>query len=79
MSKVKTYLELGSLGIISGDNKRSLECYVHPAYFRQRKSYDEYYIDVTSVEIALDFNDLTILAENFKVRVLEDGHVMLSE
>ena len=76
--KAETYLELGSLGIIDGNDKRALESYVHPFHFRQRKSYDEYYIDITSVESALSFNDLTILAENFTVRVLENGHVVLS-
>jgi hypothetical protein len=76
--KTNTYLELGSLGIVGGDDKRALENYVSPAYFRQRKTYDEYYIDVTNIQIALNFKDLTILAENFIVRVLEDGHVVLS-
>ena len=79
MDKVKTYLELGSLGIVDGDSKRKLENYVNPQFFRQRKTYDEYYIDVTNVEIDLDFNDLTILAEDFIVKVLHDGHVVLSD
>jgi len=79
MDKVKTYLELGSLEIVDGDSKRKLENYVNPQFFRQRKTYDEYYIDVTNVEIDLDFNDLTILAEDFIVKVLHDGHVVLSD
>ena len=75
---MKTRLELGSLGIIEGDKKRALEDYVTPSLFTQRKTYDEYYIEVTNFEVTLDFGDLTILAENFTVRVLQDGGVILS-
>ena len=67
MNKIK--LGLGRLGIIAGEDKRQLENYVHPMYFRQRKSYDEYYIDTNSVDIELDINDLHILAETFEVTV----------
>ena len=71
---MNTRLELGSIGIIQGDEKRALEDYVDPRYFSQRKSYDEYYIDTTNVRLnrVLDLNDLMILAERFKVTVLED-------
>lgn len=68
-------LEL-EIGIISGDDKRALENYVHPSYFRQRKSYDEYYIDTQSVDIKLDINDLMILAENFNVAVGIDSVII---
>ena len=61
------------LGIISGDQKRALECYVDARDFRQRKTYDEYYVDVTScTHDNIEINDLTILAELFKVLVLDD-------
>lgn len=72
-------IELGSLGLLSGDDKRALENYVHPSYFRQRKSYDEYYVDVTNLDLDLDLRDLQILADDFKVRILSDGHVIISE
>lgn len=65
-------LELGNIGIIEGDDKRVLEDYVDVRHFRQRKSYDEYYIDVANVELKLDLNDLMILAETFKVKVGSD-------
>ena len=61
-----------NIGIIEGDDKRALENYVDVRYFRQRKSYDEYYIDVTDIDLKLDVNDLRILADNFKIQVLSD-------
>ena len=71
-------IELGSLGIIEGDKKRFLETYIDSRLFRQRKTYDEYYIDVSSVEVIMDLGLLMILAEQFKVMVLEDC-VILSD
>ena len=65
------------LGIIGGEEKRSLECYFDSRYFNQRKSYDEYYVDAPQeIEIALAMNDLMIISEAFKVRVLPDGIVI---
>ena len=57
------------LGIISGDQKRSLECYVDSRFFRQRKSYDEYYVDVGEVKFSGGINDLMILAEEFIINI----------
>lgn len=73
---MKTRLELGNLGIISGEKKRALECYVDPRAFRQRKSYDEYYVDLTNFECVLDLRDLMILAEDFEITVTEDSVVV---
>ena len=76
---MKVRLELGSLGIISGEQRRALECYIDARAFRQRKSFDEYYIDLTNVELGLDLRDLMILAERFKVIVLKDAIIIADE
>ena len=73
---MKTRLELGTLGIISGEQKRALECYVDVRAFRQRKTFDEYYVDLTNFERVLDLRDLMILAERFKIIVLEDAVIV---
>ena len=73
---MKVRLEIGSIGIIGGDDKRALECYVDTRMFRQRKSYDEYYIDCTNIEVDIDLNDLMILGEDFKVVVLSDSVII---
>ncbi len=73
---MKARLELGVLGIISGEQRRALECYIDARAFRQRKSFDEYYVDLTNVELELDLRDLMILAERFKVIVLEDAIII---
>ena len=73
---MKTRLELGSLGIISGEQKRALECYVDARAFRQRKTFDEYYVDFTNFERVIDLRDLMILAERFKIIVLEDAVIV---
>jgi len=57
------------LGIIEGQKKRVLERYIDKREFRQRKSYDEYYIDLLRTKLDLDLNDLFILAEEFRVAV----------
>lgn len=68
---MKTSLVL-NIGIIEGDDKRVLENYIDSRVFRQRKSYDEYYIGITGTELDLDIRDLMILAENFLVDVFSD-------
>ena len=73
---METRLELGTLGIISGAQKRALECYVDVRAFRQRKTFDEYYVDLTNFERVLDLRDLMILAERFKIIVLEDAVIV---
>ena len=70
-------VESGTLGLITGEEKRVLECYIDPRFFRQRKQFDEYYVDTTNLNTKLDLKDLMILAESFKVRVLDDC-VMIS-
>jgi hypothetical protein len=60
------------LGIISSEMKRALEDYVDVRVFRQRKAYDEYYIDIQEVDFDLDINDLLILADHFEVQVGRD-------
>lgn len=69
-------LELGTLGIIDGAMKRTLESYVDSRMFRQRKTYEEYYIDGTNVEAEINLNDLMILAEHFTVLVTEDCAIL---
>lgn len=71
-------LYLGCLGIISGDEKRFLEKYVDPKIFRQRKSFDEYYIDESKVDVDLSLTTLMALSEWFKVNVHSD-HVSLTQ
>jgi len=57
------------LGLIDGDQKRVLECYIDSRLFRQRKNYDEYYVDSNVEEFKGGLDDLGILAEVFGVRV----------
>ena len=71
-------VELGGLGIIGGHKKRFLENYIDERLFTQRKTYDEYYIDVSNVKINIDLGLLMILAEQFKIIILEDC-VILSD
>ncbi len=73
---MKTRFELGTLGIVEGDHKRMLENYIDERLFRQRKNYDEYYIDVTSYEVDVELGDLMLLGETFKVVVLEDAIII---
>ena len=68
---MKFRLELGTLGIIDHQEKVALEDYVDSRVFRQRKAYAEYYIDVTSFDVDIELGDLMILAERFKVIVLD--------
>lgn len=65
-------LELGSLGIISGEEKRVLECYIDPRDFKQRKTYDEYTITSTNCIAPLHIADLMILGEHFRILVIKD-------
>ena len=69
-------LYVGCLSLISGDEKRFLETYLNPVLFRQRKSYDEYYVDVSEVEVNLSLAELMKLSEWFDVTVHSD-HVSL--
>lgn len=67
MMKIKVHLS--RLGIISGESKRLLEDYVDTRAFSQRKSYDEWVVDWSDIELDLDLRDLFILYERFDVRV----------
>ena len=66
-------LDLSCLGIISGEQKRALECFIDPRLFAQRKNYDEYILVSKDTSVNIDLRDLTILAEDFKVQVLKDS------
>ncbi len=70
-----------NVGIIEGDKKRALECYLDSMYFRQRKQYDEYYVDVSDVEINAKWviGDLMIIAEHFTVTVGPDSIEITSD
>lgn len=69
-------VELGSMGILEGDKKRFLEEYIDERHFRQRKSYDEYYVIPTAVEVNLDLGLLMIIAERLSVRVCSDAIII---
>ena len=73
---MKTRLELGTIWIIEGNDKRVLECYVDERLFTQRKTFDEYYIDVTNHAVNIEIGDLMVLAENFKVLVTDDAVII---
>lgn len=60
------------LGIIEGDKKRALENYIDPRHFTQRKSYDEYYIDIDTIEADWSIQDLMIIADHFTVSIEPD-------
>lgn len=62
-----------NVGIITGDQKKVLECYIDSRYFRQRKSFDEYYVDADRDNFKPGINDLQILAEQFVVEVTTDA------
>ena len=61
-----------SMGIISGDDKRTLEEYIDSSNFKQRKSYDEYYVVNKTLDLNLDLGLLMILAESFDIEVHSD-------
>jgi len=61
-----------SMGIISGDDKRTLEEYIDSSNFKQRKSYDEYYVVNKTLDLNLDLRLLMILAESFDIEVHSD-------
>ncbi len=69
MNRFKVTLDTANLGIMDGDKKRALECYVDVREFQQRKSYDEYYLNNSARDLELDIRDLLILAEQFIVTV----------
>lgn len=62
-----------NLGIITGKQKRLLERYVDKDLFRQRKSYDEYYVNADFLGTSFTINELMILAEEFDVSVERSG------
>ena len=71
---MKTVLNLEiNLSLIDGDEKREIERYIDSRLIRQRKSYDEYYVDTSEETITAGINDLMSLGEKFKVTVLSDS------
>jgi hypothetical protein len=74
-SMLKPKIHFEKLGIISGNSKRLLECYVDTRLFSQHKCYDEWYItDCTSPsELGLDLRCLFTLSDRFEIRVVRDG------
>ena len=63
-------INLGNLGIITGDEKRTLENILPSSLFEQRKNYDEFYINEATVDVNdayLDITELQKLASHFKV------------
>lgn len=65
-------IELGSLGIIEGWQKKALECYVDSRLFEQRRDFDEYTVSATNVDANVDLKDLMLLAESFSIKVGTD-------
>ena len=66
------------LGIISGEQKRIIEPYLDARLFRQRKTYDEYYVDIDVIEGNFSIRDLMILAEGFDIEV-KSNRIVISE
>jgi hypothetical protein len=66
------------LGIITGEQKLVLERYIDSRLFRQRKNYDEYYVDSRVEEFKGNINDLCILAGEFDVCVYAGGLILKS-
>ena len=60
------------LGIVTGEQKRVLEQYIDPGLFRQRKSYDEYYLYSSLEVFSGGLDDLCVLASEFDVTFGED-------
>jgi hypothetical protein len=74
---MKTRFELGTIGILSGEAKMVLEKYTGDI-FTQRKTYDEYYVNVTSCNVEVELEELMILSEVFVISVWMDA-LILSE
>ena len=69
-------LDFRSMGIISGDQKRALECFVDCRAFKQRKNFDEFTFTSEEWDVSVSVKDLMILAEVFVVAVTEDSIVL---
>jgi len=66
------------IGLISGEQKRIIEPYLDARFFRQRKTYDEYYVDIDVIEGNFSIRDLMILAEGFDIEV-KSNRIIISE
>lgn len=66
-----------NLGIIEGYKKRVLENYIDGRFFIQRKSYDEYYVEIEDIELSWTINDLIELSNYFNISV--SGVITLSD
>ena len=56
-----------SIGIIDGESKRGIERFFVKSSFKQRKNFDEYYFDVSIVEIDFDLSDLVEMSHYIQV------------
>lgn len=72
---MKTRFELGTIGILSGEAKRVLENYTGDI-FTQRKTYDEYYVNVTSCNVEVELEGLMVLSEVFAINVWIDALIL---
>lgn len=68
--------ELGTLGIVEGDEKRILEAFIGEESFTRRKNYDEFYCRVTTKEVDVDIKDLMWISEHFRVLVVSDAIII---
>jgi hypothetical protein len=68
-----TKLEVGGMGIVTGDEMRLLESIVPGCDFKQRKSYDEYYVISDTITLDLELWQLMVLGELFTVTVHADS------
>ena len=64
-------LDATGIGIIDGDSKRLLQLYVNETIFRQRKSYNEFYMDQNMFVLDLDIDDLMRLSRCFNIEVFQ--------
>lgn len=63
-------------GILGGSYKRILENIIDPAYFRQRKNYDEYYCDFGEQLIDVSLDELMTIGSIMNVRLYNGGAVI---
>ena len=75
---MKTLVDL-EFSIIDGDTMRLLENYLDTRIFEQRKSFDEYYVMTSQVEMEVNLGILMILSEGVHVEVYKDSVTLRSK